>query len=391
MKKSSFSANLLFVVTVFFWFSLYAYTSYVSPELERMGASATFIGLVGSAYGFTQLLLRIPIGIMSDKWQKKFFICFGGFSSGLAALGMLIFYEYPLAFLIGRALSGVAASAWVTFTILYSSYFKPEESTKSITMINVANQIGRMLSFVFAGIFVAQFGTKSAFLVSAIGGFVAFIISLLVKEERRVAGKKPVRLPELLAVAKDRNLMITSILAVCVQIVAFSTYFLFTANYAKSIGAEQAQLSYMNVALLIPSTLVNYIVSKFLLQRIHAKWLVFIGFLCLSAYSFTVPFSNTMMQLYGLQFLAGIGNALTLTLLMGLCVRDINPDRRSAAMGFFQAVYGMGMTIGPIIMGFLVDNWDLSVGFYAMSAIALISAAACIMMFRGNNPSNAKA
>ena len=382
MKKSSFSANLLFVVTVFFWFSLYAYTSYVSPELERMGASATFIGIVGSAYGFTQLMLRIPIGILSDKWQKKFFICLGGLTSGFSSLLMLMFFDYPIAFLFGRALSGVAASSWVTFTILYSSYFNPDESAKSITMINVANQMGRMLSFVFAGIFVAHFGPKVAFLVSAIGGFSAFAIALIVKEDGRIAGKKPVRLRELLAVAKDRNLLITSILAVCTQVVAFSTYFLFTANHAKNIGAEQSQLSYMNVFLLVPSIIVNYIVSKYLLQRIQAKWLLFTGFILSSTYCFLIPFSHTINQLYSLQIIAGISNTLTLTLAMGLCVRDILPDRRSAAMGFFQAVYGMGMTIGPIIMGFLVDTWNIQVGFHVMSAFAAMSAILSIILYR---------
>ena len=382
MKKSSFSANLLFFVTILFWFSLYAYTSYVSPELEQMGAAASFIGLVGSAYGFTQLILRIPVGILSDKWQKKFFICLGGFTSGLAALVMLIFYDYPMAFLFGRALSGVAASSWVTFTVLYSSYFPPDESTKSITMINVANQIGRMLSFVFAGVIVAYFNDpRTAFTVSAIGGFAAFALSLIIKEEGKISGKKPVRIPELLAVAKDHNLLITSILAVCVQVVAFSTYFLFSANHAKSIGASQAELSYLNVVLFLASLIVNFIMSKWLLQRVSSKLLVFIGFLIVSVYCILMPHSTTVLHLYCLQVLAGIGNALTLTLLLGLCVRDIQPDRRSAAMGFFQAVYGLGMTIGPIIMGFVIGIWNLAVGFYVMGTIALVSAIATIILF----------
>ncbi len=45
VKKTSYSANILFVVTLLFWFAQYGYTSYVNPELQRMGASAVFMGL----------------------------------------------------------------------------------------------------------------------------------------------------------------------------------------------------------------------------------------------------------------------------------------------------------------------------------------------------------
>jgi len=381
MDKARFSAGILFVVTMLFWFSQYAYTSYVNPELERMGVAASFMGFVSGAYGFTQLVLRIPVGITADKWQKKFFICAGCLCAGLASLCMLVFYN-PAAFLAGRALGGVAASAWVPYTVLYSSYFKPEHAIKSITMLNAANQIGRMLSFLMAGIFVAHFGPKFAFLLSAIVGFLGFGLGLFVYEDKSARKRTPLSFRQLIAVAGDRNLLVTTILAVFVQIIAFATYFSFTANHAYSIGATPAQLSYMNVVLFIPSIILSFLLSKYILHRIPPGRLIFIGFALAAFYCGVLPFVSTIPALYAMQAVAGGANTLTLSILMGLCVRDIPPENRGAAMGFFQAIYGFGMTIGPIIMGFMTDLHSLRAGFFFMAAVAFSSAIATIILIR---------
>jgi MFS family permease len=42
-------------------------------------------------------------------------------------------------------------------------------------------------------------------------------------------------------------------------------------------------------------------------------------------------------------------------------------------MGFYQAVYAIGMLIGPLISGFLSDNYGLPIVFYLGGAICLIT------------------
>ena len=33
-------------------------------------------------------------------------------------------------------------------------------------------------------------------------------------------------------------------------------------------------------------------------------------------------------------------------------------------MGFFQAIYGLGMFAGPVVVGFISDTVSLNAGFY---------------------------
>jgi len=352
-----------------------------------MGTTATVMGFVGGAYGFTQFLLRIPMGIGADIWQKKFFISFGCLCTALAALCMLIFHN-PVGFLAGRALGGVAASSWVPLSVLFSSYYKPEQATRSITLINLANQIGRLSAFFIAGLLAANFSIQSVFVLSAVGGFVGFIISLFAYEDKSSKEKKATSFRELISAGKERSVLVPSILSVFVQVIAFATFTTFAANHAVTLGATAMELGNLHVALLLPSILLSALLSKYILLKVNAKHLVVLGFIITAIYCVAVPFTTTIPQLYIAQAVGGMGNTLTFSLLMGLSVQNIATEKRGAAMGFHQAIYGIGMTVGPLIMGFLMDFMGLGFGFFTMAGLAVLSALGAVVFLRGANPRN---
>jgi len=62
---------LFSVIIILFWFSLYIYVPQLSNYAKELGASYRLIGLIGSAYGFSQTILRIPLGILSDKLRNR--------------------------------------------------------------------------------------------------------------------------------------------------------------------------------------------------------------------------------------------------------------------------------------------------------------------------------
>ena len=240
-------------------------------------------------------------------------------------------------------------------------------------MINLANQLGRMISFLMAGFLAARFGPISAFTISAIGGFVAFGLSLFIREDKAPPDRTPLTVRELLAVSKERNLLISSALAVCVQLIAYATFQTFTMNHAVTVGATPQQLGYLLVALLLPAIVLGFFLSKFILKKIDAKVLIVLGFLFTAIYCLLVTFTSSIWQLYLVQIIGGIGNTLTYSLLMGICVLRIATEKRGVAMGFFQSVYGIGMTVGPLIMGLLTDSKSLRFGFLFMAGISVFS------------------
>jgi predicted MFS family arabinose efflux permease len=59
---------------------------------------------------------------------------------------------------------------------------------------------------------------------------------------------------------------------------------------------------------------------------------------------------------------------------MGLSILDVSPEKRATAMGFFQAIYGIGMFGCPFIGGLIGSAWGISSIFISTAILMLISA-----------------
>lgn len=366
------NARLLFLATALFWCAQYSYTQFINPELEKMGMNAAFMGLVSGAYGFSQMALRIPLGILSDRLGRhKPFVVAGCLATALAALVFLLLYS-PAGFLLGRSLAGVASASWVSFTVLYSGYFSHAEGPRRISQLNAANMAGRLFGFLLILMLVPLLSIRFSFVFSALAGGLAFLLALPLRE--KMPKQQGLRLKDILAVAADPYLRACSVMGILTQVVAFSTYYGFTVNAAKALGAGSAGLTLLNITLLIPTLVMNMLVTGKLLKRYSGQALVSLGFLLSTLYCVLVPLAPSLLSLNLLQILGGMASTLTFGVLIGQSVRDIPQRLRGVAMGFYQAVYGIGMTLGPILMGLVIDSGGLRAAFLMMAGVALLSA-----------------
>lgn len=366
------SARTLYLITGLFWLSQYAYTPYINRELTKMGMNATFMGLVAGAYGLSQTLVRLPLGILADRMgRRRPFVMAGCALVTLAAAGFLLLYS-PGGFLVSRSLGGAAAASWVAFTVMYSGYFPREEGPRRITDLNVANITGRLAGYALMAAFLISSGVRASFGLSLAAGASALALSLGLREppqERGGAG-----LQDMIRVAGNRYLLAVSLLGILTQWAAFSSYYTFNVNAAMALGAGEKELSLMQIALIIPNILSNLLVSRALGRGVSARKLVAAGFAVLFAYCLLLPLAGSLTQLFLLQPLGGISASMTFAVLLGQCVREIPPGQRSMAMGFFQATYGIGMTLGPITMGMMVDHLGLKAAFFVIAGLCALSA-----------------
>ena len=77
-----------------------------------------------------------------------------------------------------------------------------------------------------------------------------------------------------------------------------------------------------------------------------------------------------------------MGGAIANTLLLGLCIGDIAPEKRATAMGFFQAVYGLGMFLGPFVTGHISHGFGLMTAFVFTGLVGLAGAALSLVFGR---------
>lgn len=83
-----------------------------------------------------------------------------------------------------------------------------------------------------------------------------------------------------------------------------------------------------------------------------------------------------------MQFIGGIGSGILTSSLMAYAIKYVDPQKKSTVMGFYQSLYCVGMTIGPIVMGTLVDHTSTAFSFFFMAAIAIGCAVAIPLVYR---------
>jgi MFS family permease len=90
------------------------------------------------------------------------------------------------------------------------------------------------------------------------------------------------------------------------------------------------------------------------------------------------------VNFFPLHVIAGFASGLLVPSLMAHAVRYVDNDRKSTAMGFYQTVYCFGITLGPVLMGFLVDHASTRASFIIMALIAIACAAAIPPVYKSN-------
>ncbi len=256
--------RLFYIVVMMYWFSMYTYVPILSPYVEHLGGSLFMIGLVIGSYGFTQLLVRIPLGIWSDRiGKRKVFIIAGIACAILSCLGMALTTNVWVVLGL-RSLAGVAAASWVAFTVLFASYYEPDDAPQAMGIISFYTSIGQMAATTLGGFLAEYKGWNAPFYIGAIVGLFGLILALKIVETPPETEKKPVEIRELLKIGGEKLLLSVSILAIIVQCITFTTMFGFTPLHAVDLGASKADLSILALLSTLPNAIAGYISELFL-------------------------------------------------------------------------------------------------------------------------------
>ena len=351
-----------------FWFSVYTYPSFLTTyATNTLGATKVLAGMIVGSYGLTQMILRIPLGILSDILKKRKLFVMIGFglsivaSGGLALVALIAGKEnvpegLAYAAMIFRGISGMTAATWVTFSVLYSSSYKGAEVQAAMSRIVVPQTGSQIVAMLLGAQLAGNFGEIWAFLLATAAGVAGLIVMSRVQEQ--VPTGEPMTVRGFLEVAKNRELITGTLLATIYQLVVWATVQGFVQNWARDvIGFTTAQLGFLSVANLLPNTILSRFSGTVFAPKFGRKTVLLAGFLCLAGACFLYPKTNSMLSLLLVQALLGSGVGLIMPLTMASAIETVPNARRGAAMGIYQAIYGAGMFLGPVIAGAVIERF----------------------------------
>lgn len=372
------------------WFSLYTYVPILPTYARDQGASYEMIGIIAGSYGLMQVFGRLPLGILSDKFnRRKVFVIAGLVLCGLSGAGMWLIHGVT-SLLIFRSVSGIAATAWVVHTILYVSYYKPQDSAKAMGIVSAISVGGQMAATLLGGWLAYRFGDELTFLVGAVGGIAGLLISLVVSENRELC-RESLKVMDLLEVGTDRVLILASILALILQLVSYGTVYGFLPIAARNIGANNFELGLLPTLFMLPGVITTAVSGTVFTPLLGIKNSLIAGFVAMAAGAAAIPFVSTLNTLYFSQILGGFGWGLIFPLVMELGVNHVADSKRATAMGYLQATYSVGMFAGPVLVGFLGGAVGLDWGFWAIGAIGLAGVAITGLFLPGKSTAESAA
>lgn len=366
--------TVLSIVTVLFWVSLYAYVPQLSNYARELGASYKLIGLIGGAYGLSQTLLRIPIGIASDKLKMRKIFIVGGIISAVISATLIYLFPSPYTLLLGRLVAGIGSATWVNFTILYISYYDEEESNKAVGIINSNSKLGQLIAMFIGGFIAIRLGVRSIFLFSIVISMVSLGIGLFIEEDKVIKELKSKKSsPGILMVMKDKRVLHISILAALLQFINYATNFGFTPIIAANLGADSLQLGFLTTLFNLPQVLFSILANTIIANKIGQKNTMLLGFFLTTSVCFLTPLAPNLYVLYMLQIIAGIGSSMAFTLLMAMVISGVKGHLMTTTMGLFQAIFGIGMVVGPVVLGSVGDYFGLTTGFIVVGILGILS------------------
>ena len=371
--------RFLFVIALF-WFSGYIFIPYLTPYLRELGIVGSTAGMILGTYGFSQLLLRVPFGVAANRSGNHKAFMSAGFAALIAAGVLLSFATHPAAFFLARFLAGLASSSWVSFTVFYTGMHTEEETGKAIAAAMIANNSGTLSSYLFGIVLFDKFDIGFMFILSIVSAAAGLTLLCTVKEGDAVMVGSGMNLRDFKNVLKNRGLLIFSSIAALSQIVTYATILSFTPDYVKNnLGADGRGLAFLSVIYSVACILGSAWVSSKYSARIPVKYQIMCSFALSAMYCLIVPNTVNLTLVYVMQLIGGIGQSSIMTHAMALSIGEVHPGGRSAAMGIYQCIYSFGMTLGPIIMGGLLDIFARF--NYACYVIILVCAAGMFLSF----------
>ena len=361
--------NYVILGSLFWWFSLYIYVPVLPIYSKDLGSSLQFIGIIVGSYAVGQILFRIPIGYLSDRLKsRKLFSVLSGIVSFLGSLYLFI-SNSPNDILIGRTITGVAAAGWVAISVYYSSFFPRNERFKSSTIILSSNMLSVFLGTFLSGYISDLISIKTCFLLSMVAAILSSILFLFSKEKPFDA-KSQFSTIQFISLLRNKLLICLCLIGIFIQFITFSINFSYFPIYLNELSFSDSIVGNL-VAFYTLASFIGTISSPRLIKR-FGLWKIFIySAILIGLTTLITPLFENLFLLIFLRLIGGIGGGIIFSSCMSSIVRGFQENYQASAMGIFQAVYAIGMFLGPILSGVIGSSINLESVFIFSSSVTL--------------------
>ena len=363
-------------------FFIFLGMSIISPILpiyaESFKVNYTMVSLAVSMYAFGRFLADVPVGLLSDKVGRRLMMILGTIILTICSLLNATAPNF-LFFLGYRFFEGVGSAMWMTSrTTLLADILKPEERGRVMSYFQAFMLLGSSAGPTVGGFIAMTYGIRAPFYAyAAVGGLSLILTFLLIHDPVGVVKRHSSENQFSWPLVK-RLLANSSFSMACLA--TFTIFFMRTGIRSTIIPLYASTVLGLDpdaIGIVIScATITNLIVTIPVGHAIdyYGRKPIIVITLALTAIStIFFPFTTSFVTICAAAVLLGLGTGGAGQAPLALATDATINEPHGLSMGVYRLFGDIGFVIGPILMGFIADNSNLSMPFYVTTAIIIVN------------------
>ncbi|HHS13191.1 MAG TPA: MFS transporter [bacterium] len=338
---------------------------------ETLGASGFGLGMVYSSFSISRAIFMPMTGKISDRKGRKQFIVTGLVIYTLASLGY-IWSGTTLELIWIRFLHGVGSAMIVPIAAAAIGDVSPRGREGSVMgTFNVALFLGFGIGPLLGGLVMVRLGMAPVFyIMGGLSGLSLLLILIFLPEKKRNARSKDradsSSIKRLWRIDRFRGLLVFRLSNAMVR--GSTTAFL--PVFAARLEVDAARIGFLVSLNILLAAVLQHFFGR-LADRMNRAMLMVTGNLMTALPLLLTPVAGTYGHLVGLAVVMGVGTGLAFPAASAVATEVGRHHGMGNVMGFFNQSMSLGMIIGPLAAGWIMDIWGVNVVFIFAGAAGI--------------------
>jgi MFS family permease len=352
---------------------------------EQLAADYSQVGLIGTVNYLPFMLAPFFVGILLDRLNKSY-VLLSGILLNVFSIFILSSVQSTLELMLYRALAGVAhALFWPSSEVLISINSTPQSRVKNISVFIAAWILGFMVGPIIGKLILNAFDYYALFQLAAATMAMGIVPSVLLRSYGWPAVKKDLETVRVSSVEVAKEIANHPMLAGVILYYAI-TFGVVLAVYPAYMS--DASLTTEDIEIIFFFFGISRFATLLLLVTRLSRYSELALALAVSttAIGMIISFSSTSVLSFALSIvLFGLSTSIFYPVSFSLVTTDTPSRHVGSKLGVYNALFGAGWTIGPIVAGFASDSFGSGSPYLTFFIIGSALATAILIFRKGRN------
>ena len=348
---------------------------------ETLGATGFWLGAIFAGFSLSRTISMPLVGRFSDRLGRKRFISLGLLVYTFSSLGY-IYANSALELVAVRIIQGLSSAMIIPIAMAFIADISPPDKEGSyMGIFTAALFLGFGFGPFLGGLTKDLIGMKADFLIMGGLCFLALVMVLIyLPRSSSIQNKSPSTDIPFKTILQSRSIM-----AICFYRFANAFCRGSIMTFLPLYAHNSLQLNGRQIGLVISSGIL--LTTVFLLpfgklaDKLNRKMLVILGSILYFVIVPFIPHTLSFIQILTLNIILGLFGALSLPAASALIVKEGKQYGMGQTMAIFNVAMSLGLGVGPLASGVVLDIWGISGVFYFCTILGFLGIGIVAVLF----------